>query len=246
GLRSRIQQARVDLAYLARSRCVSLRGELAEDTATVGRRGIAAFEEYVATRVCEVAAEIDDGVRAQLADLAAEFGLTAPADGPPPQLPTVVRPLLRADMESRLTVLFGAVLGTGVALTFSRLFADVLRAYTTAGAAVGGAVGLTVAVWVVGVRRTLRDHTVLDRWVGDVINELRPALEQHVATRVLHADSALTGQLMGRYEAASATAAVRVAEIDDELRGHARRGSQLPSLQSALAAVNGELNRSCE
>ena len=246
GLRSRIQQARVELAYFARSRCVSLRGELAEDTGTVVRRRIPAFEEYVARRVDEVADEVHDGVSAQLADLAAEFGLTAPADEPPPQLPTVARPLLRADMESRLTMLFGAVLGTGVALTLSRLFADVLRAHTTAGVAVGAAAGLTVAVWVIGVRRTLRDRAVLDRWVADVINELRPALEQHVATRVLHADSALTTHLARRHEAESAAAAVRVAEIDDELRKHARRDSELPSLQRAVAAVNGELNRSCE
>ncbi len=147
-------------------------------------------------------------------------------------------------------MLFGAILGVGVALTLSRLAADLARSYTLAGAAGGAAVGLAVAVWVFGVRRTLRDRAVLDRWVADVINELRPALEQHVATRVLHAESALTAQLARRHDADSAAVADQVGVIDDELRDHAaaatKRDLEMPSLERALAEVNRELNRSCE
>lgn len=141
-----------------------------------------------------------------------------------------------------------------MALTLSRLFADVANAYTAAGVAAGAAVGLAVAVWVVGMRRTLRDRAVLDRWVADVIGELRPVAEQHVATRVLHAESALTTEQARRDDAESATVADRVAAIDDELREHAaaaaadatRRDRQLASLHQALKVVNRELNRSCE
>src|SRR5512135_265767 len=109
----------------------------------------------------------------------------------------------------------------GMTLTLSRLFADLARAYTVAGVAVGAAAGLTVAVWVFGLRRTLRDRAALDRWVADVISELPPALEQYVATRVLHAESALTTQQARRHEAQAATAADRVGEIDAKLREHA-------------------------
>ena len=237
GLRSRIAQARVQLAYFARSRCTSVRGELAEDAAAVVRRRIPAFEEYVARRVDEVRAEVYDGVDEQVADLATEFGLTAPTDEPPPERPPLARLPLSADkLETRLMMLLGAVLGMGMTLTLSRLFADLARAYTVAGVAVGAAAGLTVAVWVFGLRRTLRDRAALDRWVADVINELRPALEQYVATRVLHAELALTTQQARSHEAESAAAAERVGEIDAELR----------ELQGALEAVNAELNRSCE
>jgi len=254
-LRSRIAQARVQLAYFARSRCASVRGELAEDAATLVRRRIPAFEEYVARRVDDVLAEVHEGVSEQLADLAAEFGLTVPADEPPPEPPPLTRPPLTGDhLETRLMMLLGAVLGVGVALTLSRLFADMARAYTVAGVASGGAAGLTVAVWVFGLRRTLRDRAVLDRWMADVVSELRPALEQHVTTSVLHAESALMTEQARRHDAESATAADRVGRIDDQLREHAAaaaaaaagRERELPSLQRALEAVNRELNRSCE
>ena len=250
-LRSRIQQVRVQLAYFARNRCASLRGELVEDAATVVRRRIAAFEEYVDGRVDDLLTEVHDGIGEQLADLAAEFGLPVPTDEPPLDRPPVTRPPLRGDnVETRLMMLLGTVLGMGVALTLSRLLVDVARSYTVAGVAAGAAVGLAVAVWAFGARRTLRDRAVLDRWVGDVINELRPALEQHVATQVLHAESALTAQLARRHDAESATVADRLRVIDDELRQHAaeaaKRDRDMPSLRRALAAVNEELNRSCE
>jgi hypothetical protein len=232
-LRSRIAQARVQLAYFCRNRCASVRGELVEDASTVVRRRIPAFEEYVARRVDDVVAEVHDGAGEQLADLAAEFGLAVPVDGPPPDRPLIAGPPLSGDnLETRLMMLFGVILGVGVALTLSRLAADLARAYTLAGAAAGAVVGLAAAVWVFGVRRTLRDRAVLDRWVADVINELRPALEQLVATRVLHAESALSAHLARRHDAESAAVADRVGVIDGELR--------------ALAEVNRELNRSCE
>jgi hypothetical protein len=254
-LRSQIQQARVQLSYFARSRCTSVRGELAEDAATVVRRRVTAFEEYAARRVDDVLAEVHAGVGEQLTDLAAEFGLTSPAGEPVPERPPMPRPpLSTAGLETRLMMLLGAVLGVGVTLTLSRLFADVAPAYRAAGVAAGAAVGLVVAVWVVGMRRTLRDRAVLDRWVADVISELRPVVEQHVASRVLHVESALITEQSRLDDAESTAVAERVAAIDDELRKHAattaeacvRRDRELASLQRALEAVNRELNRSCE
>jgi len=254
-LRSRIQQAKVQLAYFARTRCASVRGELAEDAATLSPRRVRTFEKYVVKRVDDVIEEVHDGVSEQLTDLATAFRLTPPADEPPPERPPIPRPpLTAANLETRLMMLLGAVLGVGVALTLSRLFADVAPAYTAVGVAVGAAVGLAVAVWVVGMRRTLRDRAVLDRWVGDVVGALRPVVEQHVATRMLTAESALTTEQAQRDDVDAATVADLVTAIDDELREHAvavaaataRRDREWPSLQRALEAVDQELNRSCE
>jgi len=274
-LRSRVQQAKVQLTYFARSRCASVRGELAEDAAALTRRRLPEFEAYVGKRADEVASEVRDGVRAQLADLATEFQLTPPKSAPPPTPPPVPSPSLAAGgVEARLMLLLGVVFGLGVALAVSRLFADLAPAYTAAGLAAGAAVGLAVAWWVIGMRRVLRDRALMDRWVADVVNGLRGVLEEHVATRVLDAESAMTAEQAQRDEADAVAVADRVARIDDELREHAvaaaqaraSRDRELPSLHRALDAVhaalggdaarnrenprkpieNHQLNRSCE
>jgi hypothetical protein len=250
-LRSRLQQARVQLAYFARSRCSSVRGELAEDAGAMNRRRLPEFEQYVARRLGEVATDVNDGVSTQLCDLAAEFGLDAPAEGTRPLSPLVTRaPLAPGGLEGRLMMLLGAVLGIGVALTLSRVFVDLAPAYTVAGLVAGAVMGLVVAVWVVAMRRTLRDRAVLERWVSETAGELRAVVEQHVTTRVLDAESALITQQAHRDEAEAALVADRVATIDDELREHtaaataasARRDREVPSLQRALDAVHAELD----
>jgi Flp pilus assembly protein TadB len=250
-LRSRIQQAKVQLTYFARNRCASVRSELAEDAAAMTRRRLPEFEEYVVNRVDEVIGEVHAGIGTQLSDLATESGLTPPEGEPPPAPPPVGPPPMTAGgLEARLMMLLGVVFGAGVALTLSRLFADLAPAYTAAGLVAGAAVGLVVAVWVVGMRRLLRDRAVLDRWVADVTGELRAVVEQHVATQVLHAETALTAEQAHRDEADAADAADRVAGIDSELREYAvaaarataARDRELPALQRALDAVHAELD----
>jgi hypothetical protein len=132
----------------------------------------------------------------------------------------------------------------------SRLFAGLAPAYIAGGLAAGAAVGLAVAVGATGLRRAARDRAVRDRWVADIISELRAVVEQHVATRVLHAEPVLTAEQAQRDEAEAANVADRVAVIDSELREHAvaaaqataSRDRELPALQRALDAVQAELN----
>ncbi|HEY7054668.1 MAG TPA: hypothetical protein VH496_21390 [Mycobacterium sp.] len=249
-LRSRIQQAKATLMYYARNRCASVRGELAEDAAQMTRRKVPEFDNYVRRRVNEVVREVDAGVTKDLCDLATDFGLAVPGgESAPPRPPVPPPPLAKGGLDSRLMMVLGAVFGLGVAFTLSRLFAGIAPAYTVVGLVVGAVVGLAVAGWVVSMRRVLRDRAVLERWIGDVIGELRAIVEQMVATRLLRAEPALTTQQAELEETEAADVAARIAAIDSELREHAlaaaqaaaTRDRELPGLQRALDAVHTEL-----
>jgi hypothetical protein len=136
-----------------------------------------------------------------------------------------------------------------VALTLSRLFADLAPGLTAAGAVVCVLVGVAVTAWVVGMRSMLHDRALLDRWVGEVAAALRATVDQVVATRVLAAETVLTAELAERDESDGVRLAGRLARIDAELREHAQararaaaeRDLRLPPVQQALAAVRAQL-----
>jgi hypothetical protein len=250
-LRSQTQQARVQLSYFARNRCASVRSELQEDAASLARGKLPEFESYAGARLNEVIAEVNDGTTTHLADVAQGLGL--PIESPASAaLPTVDLPapqLKSRRLETRLMMLVGAGFGLGVALTLSRLLADLAPGLTVAGAVACAAIGLGLTVWVVGTRGLLRDRALLDRWTGEATALVQAAVEQLVATRVLTAESSLTAALGEQDEGESTRVAEQVTVIDTELREHsvvgaraaALRGREMPTLQAALEAVRAEL-----
>jgi hypothetical protein len=255
-LRSQTQQARVQLSYFARNRCTSVRSELQEDAASLTRAKLPEFESYAGRRLNEVVTEVDDGTSTHLADVAEGLGLTV---DPPvsASLPTIDLPapqLKSRKLETRLMMLVGAGFGLGVALTLSRLLADLTPGLTVAGAVACAAIGLALTVWVVSTRGLLRDRALLDRWVGEATAQLQSAVEQLVATRVLAAESSLTAALGEQDEVESARVAEQVGVIDTELREHsvlgaraaALRGREMPTLRAALEAVRAELGDAVE
>ncbi|MGB3484823.1 MAG: hypothetical protein WBB07_21715 [Mycobacterium sp.] len=250
-LRSHVQQARVQLSYFGRRRCSSVSAELQEDAAALSRRGLAEFPRYVAQRVDDVVGEVNDGVAEQLADVTHGLGL-APvlSSAPMPKPPGVGSPLLRSRrLETRLVVLLGAGFGLGVALTLSRLFADLAPGLAVAGAVVWVLIGFASAVWMVRTRALLQDRAVLDRWVGGVMAETRTVVDQLVATRVLAAEAELTSALADHDEAARAAVAAQIAVIEERLREQALararaaavRDAAAPGLAAALKMVQAEL-----
>ncbi|MGK2882624.1 MAG: hypothetical protein ACSLE6_18155 [Mycobacterium sp.] len=249
-MRSQIQQARVQLAYFARNRCASVRSELQEDAAAMTRSRLPAFADYAHRRLDEVVGEVEDGITAHLSDVAHELALPPPPSSQPrPRLDVAAPPLTSRRLETRLMMLLGAGFGLGIALTLSRLFADLAPAYTIAGTLAGGITGLAVTVWIVGVRGLLHDRAVLDRWITEITSNLRATVEELAATRVLAAESALTAQRAAHDETDNEQVERRIAEIDAELREHsvtvaraaARRDRRAATLQRALDAVHAEL-----
>ena len=249
-VRSRTQQARVQLSYFARSRSTAVRTELQEDAATTVRRTLGAFTDSVRRRFGEVTADVDEAVERQLSDISAELGL--PIECPPPPAPPAdvpAPPLRSRRAETRLMTLLGAGFGLGVALTMSRLLADLSPRWTVAGVVACAAVGVVLTLWVVGTRGLLHDRAVLDRWVGEVVGGLRAGLEERVATRMLVAESALGVAAAERDSTDSAQLDRTVAAIDREIHQYAASGARavaerdrrMPAITRALAVVRAEL-----
>jgi hypothetical protein len=255
-LRSQTQQARVQLSYFARNRCASVRSELQEDAGSLTRRQVPEFEADARGRIHEVVVEVNEGTTTHLADVARSLGLTVdpPASTALPRIEIPAPQLKSRRLETRLMMLVGAGFGLGVALTLSRLLANLAPGLTLAGAAACAAIGLALTVWVVGTRGLLRDRALLDRWAGEATAQLRSALEQLVATRVLAVESSLTGALGEQDEVESARVTEQVGVIDTELREHAvvgaraaaLRSREMPTLQAALDAVRAELGEPAE
>ncbi|SEH52134.1 hypothetical protein SAMN04489835_0905 [Mycolicibacterium rutilum] len=252
-LRTQVQQARLQLGYFARNRCTSVRAELADDASKLGRRQLGDFEAQVRRRAADVVTEVEEGITAQVADVAAQLQLPAPRPPTPPDAPVIDPPPLKSRrLETQLMTVLGAGFGLGVALMVTRLFAGLAPGLTVAGLAVGAVLGLTLTVWVVGIRGLLYDRGVLDRWVSDVFTALRSTVEERVATRVLAAESAFSAESAARDERDAQAAQERIAEVDAELRQHAletaraatERDRRLPSLKRVLEAVRTEISAS--
>ena len=165
-------------------------------------------------RLNEVIAKVDDGATTHLADVAQSLGLAvdSPASAALPTVDLPAAQLKSRRLETRLMMLVGAGFGLGVALTLSRLLADLAPGLTVAGAVACAAIGLGLTVWVVGTRGLLRDRALLDRWTGEATALVQSAVEQLVATRVLAAESSLTAALGEQDEGESARVAEQVSE----------------------------------
>ncbi|WP_445168077.1 hypothetical protein ACTXG7_01345 [Mycolicibacterium sp. Dal123E01] len=266
-VRTQIQQARVALSYFTRGRCASARTELQEDVATMSRRRLASLPDDVRHRAAEVSGDIQKEVARQLTDIGEQRALAVEAPAPP-LTGTGQAPLRSRGTETRLMMILGAGFGLGVALTLSRLFADLAPHWAIGGAIGGAAVGLAVTLWVVGVRGLLHDRAVLDRWIVEVTTGLRTAMEEWVAARVLAAEATLGRAAAERDVAESAEMEEIVARIDREIRKQsaeraraaAIRDRQVSVIESGRAAGRtdldgpdprkgldyGLLNRSCE
>jgi hypothetical protein len=229
-----------------------VRTELQEDAAAITRRTLGGFAAHVRQRMAAVAGAVDDGISTHLAGVARDLDAATVNIPAPPVGPVEVPepPLRSRRLEARLMMLLGAGFGLGVALTLSRLLADLAPGWTLAGATICAVIGVGLTLWVVSTRGLLHDRAVLDRWVAEVTAALRTTLEERVAIRVLVAESVLSSAVAERDAAASARVEGEVAEIDRQIREHSAgrarailtRDRELPAISRALATLGVELD----
>jgi len=247
-VRSRIQQARVQLSYFTRARCVAARTELQEDVASMSRRRLGRFTDDVRRRAADVSDEVRDETSRHLAGFGEQLAETGVESSP--SVDVGAAPVRPRSVETRLMMLLGAGFGLGVALTLSRLFADLAPRWAVVGAIGGAVVGLAVTLWVVGVRGLLHDRAVLDRWVVEMTAGLRTAMEEWVATRVLAAEASLSRAAAQRDAVGGAEIEATIARIDAEIREltvqRARLEGRRGSTEARKTPDYGFLNRSCE
>ncbi|MDT4999749.1 MAG: hypothetical protein QOK12_1854 [Mycobacterium sp.] len=199
-VRGGIQRARLTLTYFVRRRCAEIGADLRAAAAELPRGGMAPFIDGVRDAVADFGAELDVVIDEAIDRVIGEFTLTPltltpprASAGPPPQLP-LPRPSSRR-LETRLMLVLGGGFGLGVALTLGRLTTALGPGSDLIGLVVGGAVGLLLTIWVVGIRGVLHDRALMDRWVGEVIATLRSGGEETVARRMLDAEIAFTVEL---------------------------------------------------
>ncbi|MCU1700504.1 MAG: hypothetical protein JWR34_6567 [Mycobacterium sp.] len=198
-VRAGIQRARLTLTYFVRRRCAEIGADLRAEAAELPRGGVARFGAGVRDAVADFGAELDVVMDEAVDQAIGEFALTPltltppRASAGPPQLP-LPRPSSRR-LETRLMLVLGGGFGLGVALTLGRLTTALGPGSDLIGLVVGGAVGLLLTIWVVGIRGVLHDRALMDRWVGEVIATLRSGGEETVARRMLDAEIAFTVEL---------------------------------------------------
>jgi hypothetical protein len=197
-IRVGIQRTRLTLVYYARRRCVGLGEELRAEAAELARGAAARMQDDVRDAATDCIAEIDETIGRAVDDVAGALGLKPPSRpaAPPHRLPAL-RPSARR-LESRLMMVLGGGFGLGVALTLSRLTGQLGDGSEAIGLLAGGAVGLVLTIWVVGIRGVLHDRALMDRWVGEVASTLRSCAEEMIARRLLEAEIAFTAELADR------------------------------------------------
>jgi len=192
-VRAGIQRARLTLLYLVRRRCAEIGAELRAEAAELPRGGMARFGDVVRDAVADFRAELavamDDAMDAAVGLVALPQCRSV---GPSPQLP-LPRPSSRR-LETRLMLVLGGGFGLGVALTLGRLATQLGTGSDLVGLVAGGAVGLLLTIWVVGIRGVLHDRALMERWVGEVMATVRNDADEAVARRLLDAEMAVAGR----------------------------------------------------
>lgn len=236
-VRGRLQQARVELLALTRTRCAALRTELQEEIGDLRRREVGGFEDRVRARAGEVSAGVGEQLAARLEEIASGFGLPCPSPEPaaPPHLTGPPRHTRR--LETWLMTVLGAGFGLGVALGVSRLLSGLGPGRGALGMIAGGVVGLLVTAGVVGIRGLLHERAVLDRWVVEVTAALRGAVEQTVATRLLAAETALAQHLLAEQQSGAPPTGEQLANLDARLRDHAAGTARDHARERAVARL---------
>ncbi len=188
--RSDLALARVQLCAQTRRMCSHLRAELGQEAADLSLRGGAAFGARVRGRVTRAATELDEAVSRRIAGLGLPDCPAAPWDVP---VEDCLPPRRRCALENRLSTALGAGLGAGVSISLARLANELRPSAAPTAVAVCVVLGVLLTCCVVLARRLLSERAAAERWVAEVVANLRPVMEERVLSRLASAESAARG-----------------------------------------------------
>lgn len=242
-LRTEVQQSRVHLLDFARGGCVSTRATLRNTLVATPRCDLAAFPHWAAAMLADLAVDV-------VREADRRVGINGPGlnglgtDSGVPRSPigevtfdTCPTPPRPSRQEAWLATLIGAGFGIGLALTIWRLLAGIAPDWSLECGVGCAGTGLALAIWTIRARRLIHDRGVLDRWVGDVVDRARTALEGWVSRRMLEVDAEWSEAAAERDAHEGLLHSKQLAVIDRAVRSHPR----IPAIQQALAAINSEL-----
>ena len=137
-------------------------------------------------------------------------------------------------LEERLVLLAGVSGGLGL----GRLALSAAGPLDVLAAPLAVGLGVAVACGLARVRRASRDRARLSRWVGEVLTELRAAVEAQLAERLPRAERRLSTLLDGVAAGASAELDLRVRQYDvADRRIAARRAERSATAVTALVEL---------
>lgn len=233
------RRLRTDLAEVRRSTSVELAGALRtlrddarQRLGRADRAGRASFPEQFRAAATELASRVVDRMESGWTAATRSIGC---AGWPRPDLPVIALPgrSNRSAVEDRIMVLVGASGGLGL----GRLALSSMAGGASAldGVAMPAAVGLGVgaAWWLARVRRAVADRALLERWVAEVLADLRTGLEAMLTERALVAERQLVPLLTRQAEGHRATLTARHEE-------HARLTRRVAARSAELSSADGE------
>jgi len=242
-LRMEVQQSRVQLLDFVREGCVSTRATLLNTLSATSRSELAAFPSRAVAMLADLAGEVVREADRRLGTERLGAQRVAANDGTPrapigevirDTCPTPPRP---SRQEARLATLVGAGFGIGLALTIWRLLAGFAPGWSLECGVGCGGMGLAAAFWTVRARQVIHGRAVLDRWVGDIADRARTALEGWVTWRMLGVEAHWSEAAAERDAHDALLHSRQLADIDRAVRVH----PGIPAIRQALAAIDSEL-----
>ena len=200
GLRAGAAAARTEAVTAARESVQTLAVAADRACGVLGRRDAASYTAWLTDSIStvEVSAEAELDDRLHHVRRVATIGLTGvdagqmvsePAVRPPP--PPVHR---AAGGEDAVVLLLGVSAGFGI----GRMLVTPIVDGWFLGGLVTAAVGLAIAAWIVGVRRTASARAALRRWTADTIGLSRTALEHRLVARVGTVEAHVSREIWNR------------------------------------------------
>lgn len=227
-VRHQMHQVRAQLLYRVRSRCITTRGELRDTAAQTGLRELNGFSHTVQCRVNDIMGEIEHATTQCIAAMASELALpwsemaALPALSMDVAAPSIHSRRLETQMMAVLGMGFGVGAATWVSLIMGRLLGGIHAGSPVLSVLAGAGAGAVLAMWVVRARYLLRNQALCDRWITEVIDQLRVQLEQWVTAQLLAAQTTLMSVCAHRSGVEAAQRDHDLARIDADIAWYSR------------------------